>query len=79
MPGMILGAPCFACMYALIGTICKGRLEKKKLPIQTAEYYTIEQALLDEDGVIRKGTAEDKQIKVSDKRKDTESEDNIEE
>lgn len=76
VPGMILGAPCFACMYALIGTICKDRLEKKKLPLQTAEYYAIEQALLDEDGVIRKETAEDKQIKVSDKRKDTESEDN---
>ena len=76
VPGMILGAPCFACMYALIGTICKDRLEKKKLPLQTAEYYAIEQALLDEDGVIRKETAEDKQIKASDERKDTESEDN---
>lgn len=42
VPGMILGAPCFACLYAFIGTICKSKLRAKKLPIRTEDYLLIE-------------------------------------
>lgn len=46
--GMILGAPCFACIYALISTICKSKLQEKKLPVDTKEYYSL--AFVDEAG-----------------------------
>ena len=52
VPGMILGAPCFACAYALISTFCKGKLQEKGLPLQTSEYYNIDQACIDGDGII---------------------------
>lgn len=42
VPGMILGAPCFACLYALVGTICRTLLTRKKLPISSDEYYDID-------------------------------------
>lgn len=42
VPGMILGVPCFACIYTLISTICRGRLEKKKLPLNSEEYFEID-------------------------------------
>lgn len=42
VPGMILGAPCFACIYALVGTLCRMRLSKKKLPLDAAQYYDID-------------------------------------
>jgi predicted PurR-regulated permease PerM len=42
VPGMILGAPCFACIYTLIRELCRERLEKKKLPVETAAYYRVE-------------------------------------
>lgn len=47
VPGMILGAPCFACIYALIGSICRMKLQAKSLPIATEAYYDIDQI---EDG-----------------------------
>ena len=50
VPGMILGAPCLACLYALVGTICKDRLRKKGLPTQTSEYYGIDQVAVDGAG-----------------------------
>ncbi len=40
--GMILGAPCFACIYTLISTISKKNLEKKQLPTDTELYYEVE-------------------------------------
>ena len=52
VPGMILGAPCLACLYALVGTICKERLQGKGLPIQTAEYYDIDQVAVDGSGEV---------------------------
>lgn len=42
VPGMILGAPCFACLYALVGTICRSRLSKKELPLNSEEYYEVD-------------------------------------
>ena len=41
VPGMILGAPCFACIYAFVGTICKKQLKQKHLPVETSAYYGI--------------------------------------
>lgn len=70
VPGMILGAPCFACLYALIGTICRSRLAKKKLPIRTADYYSIEQAVLDGDGILMKGAVNEKQTEEKEQRKE---------
>lgn len=52
VPGMILGAPCLACLYALVGTICKDRLQKKGLPTQTSEYYGIDQVAVDGAGEV---------------------------
>lgn len=49
VPGMILGAPCFACIYALVSSICKEKLEQKNLPLVTEVYYDIDQI---EDGGI---------------------------
>ncbi|MBQ9983397.1 MAG: AI-2E family transporter [Lachnospiraceae bacterium] len=43
IPGMILGAPCFACIYALVSTFCKMKLEQKGLPLETKAYLDIEQ------------------------------------
>ena len=52
VPGMILGAPCLACLYALVGTVCKDRLHGKGLPTQTAEYYDIDQVAVDGSGEV---------------------------
>ncbi len=52
VPGMILGAPCFACIYALVGTYCKMKLKEKDLPMDTAEYLEVEQVSLTDKGVI---------------------------
>ena len=43
IPGMILGAPCFACIYAMVSAYCKVKLEEKKLPLETSQYLTIDQ------------------------------------
>lgn len=42
MPGMILGAPCFACIYALVGNLCETKLEKKNLPVDTSQYFDVD-------------------------------------
>jgi predicted PurR-regulated permease PerM len=39
--GMILGAPCFACIYTLIGTLCREKLAGKNLPTDTEIYYGV--------------------------------------
>lgn len=51
IPGMILGAPCFACIYALVSTFCKAKLKSKDLPLQTSEYLTIDQ--VSDDRIVR--------------------------
>lgn len=53
IPGMILGAPCFACIYAMVSTFCKTRLEKRELPIQTSEYLTVDQVSVTDGSIIR--------------------------
>lgn len=69
IPGMILGAPCFACIYAFVSTICKNKLTAKNLPIKTEDYYDIDYAILDECGVmLKKGKEEYK--KQADKMKE---------
>lgn len=40
--GMILGAPCFACIYTLVGTICRSKLKEKQLPTDTQDYYAVD-------------------------------------
>lgn len=51
IPGMILGAPCFACIYALVSTFCEVKLKEKDLPLQTSEYLTIDQ--VSDDKIVR--------------------------
>lgn len=46
--GMILGVPTFAVIYYIINMLINHRLEKKKLPIQTAAYG--EMSYVDSDG-----------------------------
>lgn len=48
--GMILGAPCFACIYALVGTICKKLLQQKNLPVDTDLYYNVQKVVPTENG-----------------------------
>lgn len=50
VPGMILGAPFFACIYALVSLICQVKLEEKNLPISTEAYYDVDQ--IEDGGVI---------------------------
>lgn len=53
IPGMILGAPCFACLYAMVSTFCRTRLTKRDLPVQTSEYLTVDQVSLTDGSIIR--------------------------
>ncbi len=77
IPGMILGAPCFACIYAMVSTYCKVKLEEKELPLQTKDYYTIDQVSLADERVIRFVPEE---MKESVKKKATKvEEDDVEE
>lgn len=39
--GMILGAPCFACIYALVGVVSEMNLTKKNLPTDSKEYLNV--------------------------------------
>ncbi len=47
--GMILGAPCFACIYTLVSTVCRSRLLQKQLPTDTDVYYAVER-IMSENG-----------------------------
>ena len=69
--GMILGAPCFACIYTLVGTLCRKTLEKKQLPTDTKAYYVL-------DRIIPKGGKNVIQERepMQDKVKDEEKEEN---
>ncbi|MBE5942287.1 MAG: AI-2E family transporter [Lachnospiraceae bacterium] len=49
IPGMILGAPCFACIYAMVSTFCKVKLEQKELPLTTADYLLIDQISIEKE------------------------------
>lgn len=49
IPGMILGAPCFACIYAMVSSFCKTKLIEKELPLQTSEYLDIDQVPVTEE------------------------------
>jgi predicted PurR-regulated permease PerM len=43
VPGMILGAPCFACLYALVGTACRATLAKREMPVDAKDYVYLDQ------------------------------------
>lgn len=68
IPGMILGAPCFACIYAMVSTYCKVKLEEKKLPLQTSEYVTVEQISLTDNEVIRFAASEESTLPAKKKK-----------
>lgn len=42
VPGMILGAPTLACIYALLGNDTRKRLQKKELPVESKEYLLLD-------------------------------------
>lgn len=63
--GMILGAPCFACIYELVRTMCESRLVKKGLPVHTEDYLNIDRAMLDGDGVILKSNVSPSKLRKS--------------
>ncbi len=73
IPGMILGAPCFACIYAFISTICKSKLKEKNLPVTTMDYYEIDYAEIDGDGIVMK-TKEDSRKTEQGTQRDKEEE-----
>lgn len=51
VPGMILGAPCFACVYALTDAFCENRLQDKNLPIRAKNYLQVD--CISENGEIQ--------------------------
>lgn len=64
VPGMILGAPCFACLYALVATFCRSRLSHRKLPLDSKDYYEVDyikpdsgKPVMIDHAPIKKGTA----------------------
>lgn len=67
--GMILGAPVFACIYALVSAVCRVKLEEKKLPVATESYYNVDQ--VGEGGVIHILKAPQTEEKKSKKEKET--------
>lgn len=81
VPGMVLGAPCFACIYALAGTFCRTKLEKKDLPTDTESYLKIDS--ISSDGMIHEIEPEKRdseEIHLFPKRKnEEETEEKIEE
>ena len=42
VPGMILGAPTLACIYALLGNDTRKRLKEKELPVESSEYLFVD-------------------------------------
>lgn len=42
VPGMILGAPTLACIYALVKNDCKKKLTGKDLPVESGEYLYLD-------------------------------------
>lgn len=70
VPGMILGAPCFACLYALVGTVCKETLQKKNLPLESEAYYEV--GSIEADGtIIKQQTQIEKKMQEKKKNKNT--------
>lgn len=67
IPGMILGAPCFACIYAMVSTFCKMRLTSRDLPVQTSEYLTVDQVSVTDGTIIR---FESEKLESSDNEQD---------
>lgn len=63
VPGMILGAPCFACLYAFVGTVCKSKLTAKNLPIRTEDYLSIESVMAENDDIVLK-LAEQEEVRT---------------
>ena len=67
---MILGAPCFACLYALVGTVCKETLQKKNLPLESEAYYEV--GSIEADGtIIKQQTQIEKKMQEKKKNKNT--------
>lgn len=42
VPGMILGAPTLACIYALLGNDTRKKLQKKELPVESEKYLLLD-------------------------------------
>ncbi len=74
IPGMILGAPCFACIYAMVSTFCKTRLEKRELPIQTSEYLTVDQVSVTDGSIIRFDTEGTLDLEKQSKKEESQKE-----
>lgn len=51
VPGMILGAPTLACVYALLNNDIRRRLRKKSLPENSEDYLKIEYVDEEKDGI----------------------------
>ena len=59
IPGMIIGVPTFAVLYAATKAIINSSLKKKELPITTELYYKLE-AIDSEGNIIEKHIVEEK-------------------
>lgn len=75
IPGMIIGVPTFAVIYAAIRAVINTALEKKELSPKTEEYIKLD--YVDEDGTYHhetEGTKEVKDIKVRNKKEEIKKE-----
>lgn len=66
VPGMILGAPTFACIYALVSALCRSRLQEKQLPAATEAYYGVDK--VEEGGIIHMMKASEGKADKKEKR-----------
>ena len=77
IPGMFMGVPVFAVIYAAVRTLINKRLEIKHMPVETA-YYKENDFIPEEDGVVNSGQSFRFVQKTFDKVKKETYEDDLE-
>ncbi|MBQ7358724.1 MAG: AI-2E family transporter [Lachnospiraceae bacterium] len=68
IPGMIIGVPTFAVLYAGIKALINSSLKKKELPIETTLYYSLD-SINEEGSIVKMETVEEKKNSIKDIKK----------
>ena len=61
VPGMIIGVPTFAVLYAAIRALINSSLKKKELPLETELYFKLE-SIDEENSIVEKTEVEEKKM-----------------
>lgn len=69
IPGMILGVPVFACIYALISVIIRDRLRKKNLSTTTEDYILLDEIDSETGEMIYHNNSKRRKFRVREKKK----------